>query len=74
MIIQVTNQDGDHVGLYETTRTDEGQVLEDVEKCFSMAKEIASMDSGVDEQDAADVYLEERNIIRTFAENVFVEL
>jgi len=74
MIIQVTNQDGDHVGLYETDRKDTGAVLDDVEKCFEMAKEIANLDQGVDEQDAADTYLEERDIIRVFAEEVFVNL
>jgi len=74
MIIQVTNQDGDHVGLYETDRTNTQEVLADIEKCFAMAKEVANLDGGVDEQDAADVYLEDRNIIRTFAEEVFVEL
>lgn len=73
VLIQVTNQDGDHIGLYETERQD-NNILLDVEKCFKMANEIAEADQGVDGQDAADVYLEEKGINRVFAEEVFVTI
>jgi hypothetical protein len=72
-IIQLINQFGDHVGLYYTDRDDE-KVEKDVEECFKMAKEISSMDNGVDERDAAETYLEERGISRIFAEEVFVDI
>jgi len=71
MIIQVTNQDGDHIGLYETSRTDDN-ILDDVEKCFEMAKEISELDDNVEFEDAVDTYLDEKGISRVFAEEVFV--
>jgi hypothetical protein len=73
VLIQVTNQDGDHIGLYETERKD-NNILLDVENCFKMANEIAKADQGVDGQDAADVYLEEKGITRVFAEEAFVTI
>ena len=72
-IIQVTNQDGDHIGLYITERTDIDIVVVDIEESFKMAKEVAEQDDGVDVQDAADTYLAAKGISREFAEEVFVE-
>jgi hypothetical protein len=71
-LFQVTNQDGDHIGLYSTERKD-NNVADDIKKCFEMAKEISKMDQGVDFQDAADTYLEDKGISRWIADEVFVE-
>jgi hypothetical protein len=74
MIIQVTNQDGDHIGLYETSRTDNLKVLDDVEECFEMAKKITELDDNIEFEDAVDTYLDARKISRVFAEEVFVTI
>lgn len=72
-IIQAISQDGDYVGLYYTERDDD-KVVDDVEQCFVNANEIAALDDGIDVQDAADTYLEEKGISRIFPDEAYINL
>ena len=63
-LIQLTNSEGEHTGLYITSRTD----VENFQSNFDTAATLYS------DQDEADSWLEEhKNIQRVFAEEVSVD-
>ena len=72
-IIQLTNNDGDPIGLYQTERTDE-QVEKDIEGAFDLARGEADGSDDLSPHEIADEYLEKLGITRIFADEVFVNI
>ena len=73
MIVQLSNVDGNHAGLYATERTD----VDNFQGAFDAAFEYASMMSAQDDEynthEGADGILEGVGFTRVFAEEVTTE-
>ena len=71
-IIQLTSQEtGDHLGLYQTERTDDN-VNTDIEEAFANAIAEAETNDELSPHDIADDHLEAKGITRVYADEVFI--
>ena len=69
-LIQLIDLDCQELGLYyipDEMTIDEAQDF--FEYCYDKAKKISEMDSLIEARDAFEAYLEEKGVIRTFAES-----
>jgi hypothetical protein len=71
-LLQLTSSDsGEQIGLYRTDRTDE-YIEQDIENAFAEAIAEADNNDEVSPHDIADDLLEAREIVRVFADEIFV--